>query len=161
MDTFSFHLLYYVYATYRPSVFRRKRPTPPPSTIQETHDPDHLVDVIATSELNEGSTGIVHIGTMYVWDSGLTIPVAVKLAFSKGEKATLIKEHNIYCELRSRVSGIPRDIGLFVGEDIDGGEGPYALVLTFAGVSLLGTEKLVSSSVRYAFFCALFIYAHP
>jgi len=102
------------------------------------------------SELQPGSTGIVHIGTMALDPSGPTAKVAVKLAFSGDEKFQLMEEHRIYSHLHSRgVKGIPRDIGLFIDEErLLGAEGPHALVMTYAGVSLFGRCKLVSDSVK-------------
>jgi tRNA A-37 threonylcarbamoyl transferase component Bud32 len=103
------------------------------------------------SEMKEGSTGIVHIGTMHVKKSSPTIPVAVKLAFSKKEKADLAEEHKFYSRLCSTVKGVPHDVGLFVEDGpIDGDEGPYALVMTFAGGSLLNREKNVAPSIKLA-----------
>jgi hypothetical protein len=41
-----------------------------------------------------------------------------------------------------KVRGIPRVFGLFVDTElVDGDEGPLALVMTFAGHSLVGREK--------------------
>jgi hypothetical protein len=99
--------------------------------------------------LQPGSTGIVHIGTMAVDPSGPTAKVAVKLAFSSDEKSRLAEEHRIYSHLQSRsVQGIPRDVGLFVDEEpLLGTEGPHALVMTYAGVSLFRRYKLALDSV--------------
>jgi hypothetical protein len=82
--------------------------------------------------------------------SGPTVEVAIKLAFSTDEKSRLMEEHRIYSHLHSRrVQGIPYDIGLFVEEELLlGTEGPHALVMTYAGISLFGRDKLVSDSVK-------------
>jgi hypothetical protein len=82
--------------------------------------------------------------------SGPTAKVAVKLAFSRDEKSRLMEEDRIYSHLRSRnVQGIPHDIGLFVDEEpLLGAEGPYALVMTYAGVSLSRRDMLASESAK-------------
>jgi hypothetical protein len=82
--------------------------------------------------------------------SGSSIQVAIKLAFTKAEKATLEREHQLYSHLHSKgVRGIPRDFGLFVDEELlDGMEGPYALIMTYAGVSLSAREKRASDPVK-------------
>jgi hypothetical protein len=82
--------------------------------------------------------------------SGPTAKVAVKLAFSRDEKSQLTNEHRVYSYLHSkRVQGIPCDVGLFVDEEpLLGAEGPYALVMTYAGVSLFRRYKLASNSVK-------------
>ena len=70
--------------------------------------------------------------------SGHTVQVAVKLAFSKDEKIRLKKEHQVYSLLQSRdVQGVPHNIGLFIDEEqLLDAEGPYALVTSYAGVSI-------------------------
>jgi len=139
------HLFYDIYASPYPSAFHRKipeaarpeqAPTPPPSRGNE--EARHSFHILLTCELNQGSTGIVHTGTMEVEPSELTLQVAVKLGFSKSEKVTLEKEYELYSHLRTKdVQGIPQAIGLFVEDEyVDGEEGPYALVMAFAGVSL-------------------------
>jgi hypothetical protein len=108
------------------------------------------IHITVHSELQHGSTGIVHIGTMAVDRSGPTAKVAVKLAFSRDEKSRLMEEHQVYSHLRSRgVQGIPRDIGLFVDEEpLLGAEGPCALVMSYAGDSLFGRSKHTSDSAK-------------
>jgi predicted Ser/Thr protein kinase len=126
---------------------------------------DHLdlsMDIIFTSEKRPGSSGVVHIGTMEVEPGGQSIQVAVKLAFSEFEKATLEHEHKIYTHLHSRgVRGIPQDFGLFVDDElVDDVEGPYALIMTFAGDSLFRRESNVDSSVKSAILATfLHVYA--
>ena len=113
--------------------------TPPFSPDYKTALPSSI-HITVHSELQPGSTGIVHIGTMAVDPSGPTSKVAVKLAFSRDEKSRLMEEHRVYSYLCSRgVQGIPRDIGLFIDEEpLLGAEGPYALVTSYVGVSLFG-----------------------
>jgi len=86
---------------------------------------------------------------MDVGSSGQPIQVAVKLAFSEAEKATLEHEHKIYSRLHSQgVRGIPHDFGLFVDDEVvDDEEGPYALIMSFAGDSLFRRES-VSKAVK-------------
>ena len=113
--------------------------------------PSSSIHTTVHSELQPGSTGIVHIGTMLLDPSGPTTKVAVKLAFSYKEKLRLKEGHRIYSHLHSRrVQGIPYDIGLIVDEDdhLFGAEGPYALVMTYAGVSLFRRGELASDSVK-------------
>ena len=59
-------------------------------------------------------------------------------------------EHRVYSHLHSKgVQGIPRDIGLFIDEEpLLGAEGPHALVMTYAGVSLFRRHELASESVK-------------
>jgi hypothetical protein len=118
-----------------------REPTPPSAPS---------IHITVHSELQPGSTGVVHIGTMALDPSGPTAKVAVKLAFSRDEKSRLMEEHRIYSHLHSRgVQGIPYDIGLFVDEDLLlGAEGPHALVMTYAGVSLFRRNELASDSVK-------------
>jgi predicted Ser/Thr protein kinase len=112
--------------------------------------PEPSIHITVDSELQPGSTGIVHIGTMAVDQSGPTAKVAVKLAFSRDEKSRLMEEHRVYTHLHSKgVQGIPRDIGLFVDEEpLLGAEGPYALIMSYAGVSLFGRSKRALDSVK-------------
>ncbi len=114
------------------------------------HETISSIHITVHSELQPGSTGIVHIGTMALDPSGPTAKVAVKLAFSRDEKSRLKGEHQIYSHLHSRrVQGIPYVIGLFVDEDLLlGAEGPHALVVTYASVSLFYRNELASDSVK-------------
>ena len=160
------HFFYDIYDSPHPATFHRifdepkeaagpaEPPTPPPSPGRETTPPSERIEpsvhITVHSELRPGSTGIVHIGTMAVDPSGPTAKVAVKLAFSRDEKSQLMNEHRVYSHLHSRgVEGIPRVIGLFVDEEpLLGAEGPHALVMTYAGVSLFRRYKLASDSVK-------------
>jgi hypothetical protein len=96
------------------------------------------------------STGIVHIGKMEVEPFGPTIKVAVKLAFSKEHKLALEQEHQLYSHMNSKgICGIPQSLGLFVGLDCDNGaEGSYALVMTYASMTLFGQKVEASPSVK-------------
>jgi tRNA A-37 threonylcarbamoyl transferase component Bud32 len=154
---------YDIYDSPYPATFRRvpdepkealgpaEPPTPPLSPGGETAPPSApTIHITVHSELQPGSTGIVHIGAMAVDPSGPTAKVAVKLAFSRDEKSRLMEEHRIYSHLRSRgVQGIPCVIGLFVDEEpLLGAEGPHALVMTYAGVSLFRSYALASDSAK-------------
>jgi predicted Ser/Thr protein kinase len=158
---FCLRFFYDIYDSTHPAAFRRvldgsknaagptEPQTPPLSSGRET-TPLSLSSIHITvhSELQPGSTGIVHIGTMAVDRSGPTAKVAVKLAFSRDEKSQLMEEHRVYSYLHSKgVQGIARDIGLFVDEEpLLGAEGPYALVMSYAGDSLFGHSKCASDS---------------
>ena len=162
---------YDIYDSPHPATFRRVLPdehkatTKPPTVPElspgrETTTPSApSIHITVHSELQPGSTGIVHIGSMAKGPSGPTTKVAVKLASSEDEKLRLIEDHRIYSQLHSRgVQGIPYNIGLFIDEDsLLGAEGPHALVMTYAGVSLYGRHKLASDSVKQvAFFSHLY-----
>ena len=156
------HFFYDIYDSPHPAAFRRvldepkevagptEPQTPPLSPGREETPPSEpSIHITVHSELQPGSTGIVHIGTMAA-NPGSTAKVAVKLAFSRDEKSRLMEEHRVYAHLHSRgVQGIPRDIGLFVDEEpLLGGEGPCALVMSYAGVSLFGRSKHASDSAK-------------
>ena len=157
------HFFYEVYDSPHPAAFRRvpdggkeaagpTEPQPPPLSPGRETIPVSLssIHITVRSELQSGSTGIVHIGTMAVDQSGPTAKVAVKLAFSRDEKARLMEEHQVYSRLHSQgVKGIAHNIGLFVDEEpLLDAEGPYALVISYAGVSLFGRPKHLLDSVK-------------
>jgi hypothetical protein len=92
-------------------------PTPPLSPGREKTPPSASIHITVHSELQPGSTDIVHVGMMEVDQSGSTAKVALKLV-SKDEKSRLMQEHEVYSILHSKgVQGIPRDISLFVDEE--------------------------------------------
>jgi hypothetical protein len=125
--------------------------TPSLSPGRETTPPSSSsIHITVHSELQPGSTGIVHIGTMAVDPLGPTAKVAVKLAFSTDEKSRLKGEHRVYSHLQSkRIQGIPRVIGLFVDEEpLLGDEGFHGLVMTYVGVSLFRRYTLASDSAK-------------
>jgi hypothetical protein len=108
------------------------------------------MDIILTSEMRPGSSGVVHIGTMEVEPGGGRVQVAVKLAFSEVDKANLEHEHKIYTHLHSKgVRGICQHVGLFIDDEPDDDEeGPYALIMTYAGESLFRRESMVDTPVK-------------
>jgi hypothetical protein len=56
----------------------------------------------------------------------------------------------IYTHLHSKgVRGIPQHFGLFIDDKPDDDEeGPYALIMTYAGESLFHRESMVDRSVK-------------
>jgi hypothetical protein len=160
------HLCYGIYASIRPAIFVRKKPvvnstalTPPPSPggARGLADQHNSIDIVLTSELDPGSTGIVHIGEMEVDPSDGKIAVAVKLAFTEYDKSTLEHEYRIYSHLQSKnVPGIPIVFGIFKDDQpLPGGEGPYALITSFAGSTISGMTKDIRPQAKYAHLFAL------
>jgi serine/threonine protein kinase len=144
------HFRYDVFFSPRPATFVRE-------TTQGTNIPtnsQNCLVVVFDSELEPGSTGIVHTGTMDVTPSKEKIPIAVKLAFSDDDKLTLKHEYTIYSHLQSEnVPGIPQVFGLFVdAELIYGNEGPYALIMSFAGPALYSLPKDIPTITKLAHF---------
>lgn len=113
---------------------------------------EESANVILTSEYESQSAGMVHFGVMEIDGSASPIPVVAKIAFSSEEKYALLYEHELYTLLHQNgVQGIPKDIGLFVDLDAygeEGSEGPYALVLSYAGRSLCGRAHTVSRKTK-------------
>jgi hypothetical protein len=172
-DHLCLHFFYDIYDSPHPAAFRRVSdvpkeaaglvppPTPPLSPGRErTPSSQSSINITVHSELQPGSTGIVHIGAMEADPSHPTVKVALKLAFSKDEKSRLMQEHEVYSILQSKgVHGIPRDIGLFVDEEpLLGAQGPYALVMTYAGVSLFDRSRHASDSVKQVVSPRLYLY---
>lgn len=133
-------------------------PTPPlglsvETTVLEIPPTEKSFNVIITSEKQPGSTGVVHVGVIEVDDSDWKMPIVAKIGFSSAEKYTLLGEHDLYTHLHEKgVKGIPRDIGLFVDldrYDLEEVEGPYALVLTYAGHSLHERIHTISRETKY------------
>jgi hypothetical protein len=162
-DHLCLRFFYDIYDSPHPATFRRlpdelkeaARPvepaTPPVSSGSKTTPlSDPFIHITVHSQLQPGSTGIVHIGTMAVDQSGPTTKIAVKLAFSKHEKSRLMEENQIYSYLHSKdIQGIPRNIGLFIDQEpLLGDKGPYALVMTYAGVSLFSQSEPTSDSIK-------------
>jgi hypothetical protein len=152
------HFCYGIYASPCPATFVRKKASigssspqaQSPSPEREmSHQPDDSIDIMITSEKRPGSSGVVHIGKMEVGTSEC-IQVAVKLAFSEDEKEVLEHEHRIYTHLHAKgVKGIPQNIGLFVDDElVDDGEGPYALIMTFAGDTILHHGSNIAPAVK-------------
>ena len=158
-DRLLVHLCYGIYLSPGPATFVRKGAEQEEVSEQEDNlsdsdneesEPLESMDIILYSELAPGSTGIVHIGEMEVEPFGPTVKVAVKLAFSKEHKSALEREHRLYSHMNDKgVSGIPQSLGLFVGTECDGGaEDPYALVMTYAGVTLFGEKEEILPTVK-------------
>jgi hypothetical protein len=108
--------------------------------------------ITLTCELAHGASGIVHLGHMNVLPlaASPSIPVAVKLAFTKDEKSMLKHEHVIYQHLRSKnVCGIPKEFGLFIDTElVDECEGPHALVMSHVGNSLFGRLESIPNATK-------------
>jgi hypothetical protein len=70
-----------------------------------------------------------------------------------------MQEHEVYSILHSKgVEGIPRVIGLFIDEEpLLGAEGPYALVMTYAGTSLFNRSIHASDSVKQVVLTPLYL----
>ena len=166
---------YDIYDSPHPATFRRllldgpKKAPGPTKPRTPLLSPQHeTMPISTTSPIHitvHGSTGVMHFGTMAINPSGsgpttTTTEVAVKLAFSEEEKSRLMEEHRVYSHLHSRnVQGIPRDIGLFVDDEpLSGAEGPYALVTSYAGVSLHGRSKDASDSLKQVLVNSVYIY---
>jgi hypothetical protein len=154
-DVLLLHLCYGIYLSPGPAVFVRSEADSPAASerddsLSSNSEVPGTMDIILYSELSPGSTGIVHIGEMEAEPFGPTIKVAVKLAFANEHKRALEREHQLYSHMNSKgVRGIPQSLGLFVGSDCDGGaNAPYALVMTYAGVTLFGQKVKSSPSVK-------------
>jgi serine/threonine protein kinase len=150
---------YDVYFSPQPATFVRKThpvdsPAPlllaPPGGPSTNADDESGVDIVIRGELEPGSTGVVHTGTMVVDSPDEKIAVAVKLGFSDDDKLALEHEYTVYCDLHSKdVSGIPQVYGLFRDEElIDGGEGPHALIMSFAGSALCSIATDIPTHVK-------------
>ena len=132
---------YDIYDSIHPAIFERL-----PNDYRSRDMPQHTsqpLTVVLTSEFRPGSTGYVHGGKLLT-DSDHTVPICVKLAFSEEDKGRLSKEHSIYRLLTSHgVQGIPYIFGIFrEAETAEGAEGPHALVITYAGVTLSNSKPL-------------------
>ena len=158
-DRLLIHLCYGIYLSPGPATFVRKGTEQEEASEQvenvsdsdnEESEPVESMDIILYSELAPGSTGIVHIGKMEVEPFGPTVKIAVKLAFSKEHRSALEREHRLYSHMNSKgVAGIPQSLGLFVSTDCDdGAEAPYALVMTYAGVTLFDEKEEISPTVK-------------
>jgi hypothetical protein len=150
------YFFYGNYASTRPATFFRLKPngkkiliTSPSVHCPEGRGPDVSMDVIFTGELNPGSTGIVHTGMIRL-PTGQSLKIAAKFAFCSADKSVLAKEHALYALMSSKgVKGIPRDYGIFLdAEEDDESEGPFALLMSYAGQSLFRQQNLITRSVK-------------
>jgi hypothetical protein len=159
-DYFCLHFFYDIYDSPHPATFRRmlepkeaavpaKTPTPSPGH-EKTLLSASSVHITVHSELQPGSTGIVHIGTR-PWINQGPPPKLLSNSHSRGMKSQrLTEEHRIYSYLYSEgIQGISRNNGLFVDQELLlGAEGPYALVMSYAGVSLFDHSMTTSDSLK-------------
>jgi hypothetical protein len=113
---------------------------------------DDSIDVILRTE-HVAKYAVLHNGYAEVGDAkdARKIPVVVKLAFHELDKELLAKEFNIYGHLHaSGVQGIPHCFGYFVYDSlIEGGEGPYALVISNVGNNIRHREDQIPRPVKY------------
>jgi hypothetical protein len=130
-----------------------KIPAPPfsPRAIR-TYTFEECLTIVLTSEIGEGATGIAHRGTLELNDSDESVPldVVVKLAFRSQQKDMLRTEYESYRHLRSKgvLRGVTTTLGFFDDTDPEGG--PCALVMLYAGKSLINEpERILSVSEWY------------
>jgi hypothetical protein len=96
---------------------------------------------------------VVHRGTLEVESSDESVPldVVVKLSFSSEQRDALRSEYEVYRQLglKGVLKGITTALGFF--DESEGG--PCALVMPYAGVSLvMEPERVLWSSDRYGCF---------
>jgi len=121
-----------------------KLPTPPLSQRAiRTYAPEECLTIVLTSEIGRGATGVAHRGTLKPETSGVSVPldVVVKLAFDNEQRDGLRSEYEVYRTLRSKgvLRGITTSLGFF--NDTEGG--PCALVMLYAGHTLVAEPKCV------------------
>ena len=152
-DAVLIYLQYDVYDSPVPSLFLRsappnvadpKLPTPPLSQRAiRTYAPEECLTIVLTSEIGRGATGVAHRGTLKPETSGVSVPldVVVKLAFDNEQRDGLRSEYEVYRTLRSKgvLRGITTSLGFF--NDTEGG--PCALVMLYAGHTLVAEPKCV------------------
>jgi hypothetical protein len=152
-DVVLIYLQYDVYDSPVPSLFLRsappivadpKLPTPPLSQRAiSTYAPEECLTIVLTSEIGRGTTGIAHRGTLKPETSGVSVPldVVVKLAFDNEQRDGLRSEYEVYRTLRLKgvLKGITTSLGFF--NDTEGG--PCALVMLYAGRTLVTEPKYV------------------
>jgi hypothetical protein len=158
-DVLILYLRYGIYDSPIPATFLRSAPAITedkkipallsPRAISSYRVEDCLT-IILTSEIGQGATGVVHRGTLSAESSGGSIPldVVVKLAFDSEQRDALKHEYEMYRLLRLKgvVKGITTVLGSF--DDFEGG--PSALVMLYAGVSLVTKpERVLSVSERW------------
>jgi hypothetical protein len=158
-DVVLLYLQYDVYNSPSPSVFLRSAPsitsdsqvaTPLCLRPISSYKLDECQTIVLTSEIGRGATGVVHHGKLEMEGSDrlVRLNVVVKLSFSSEQQDALKSEYEVYRKLALKgvQRGITRALGLF--HDSEGG--PYALVLLYAGVSLVEMpERVLSTSERY------------
>ncbi|KAJ7236886.1 hypothetical protein B0H12DRAFT_1327202 [Mycena haematopus] len=141
------HLDYDFYHSPIPASYIRSTPFLVPSGSSEGQSPPRLkrayqqheyFNVILSSALGDGATGIVH-GAIFraaVDQGGETLErkVVVKFAILKDQQRRLRREYGVYRHLTARgVGGIPEVYGIF--DDLEGG--PVALVMSHSGKTLV------------------------
>jgi len=127
------------------------KPAPPlsPRAIH-TYTLCECLSIVLTSEIGRGATGVVHRGTLELQNGDGSVPldVVVKLAFDSQQRGMLKTEYETYSHLGSKgvFRGLTTTLGFF--DDIE--EGPCALVMLYAGDSLVDKpERVLSDSEWY------------
>ena len=143
------YLQYGIYDSPCPSTFIRSAPAITedkenhpllsPRDIVSYRAKDSLT-VILTSEVGHGATGTVHRGMLDVdgLDGSMSLDVVIKLAFDSEQQAALRDEYETYRLLRSK--GVMKGVTAVLGFFDDCERGPSALVMRYAGISLLEME---------------------
>ena len=159
-DLLLLYLQYGVYDSPIPSSFIRSAPpimakatfpVPPlsPRAIH-TYTLYECLSIVLTSEIGWGATGVVHRGTLKVQNGDGFVPldVVVKLAFNSQQRGMLKTEYETYSRLRSK--GIVRGLTTALGFFDDTEDGPCALVMLYAGDSLVDKpDRVLSASEWY------------
>ena len=153
-DVLLLYLRYDIYNSSIPATFIRSslaitnKKIPAPRPIRSYRAEDCLT-IVLTSEIGHGATGVVHRGTLSAESSSLggslPLDVVAKLAFDSEQRDALKHEYGIYRLLSSK--GVVKGITTVLGSFDDFEDGPSALVMLYAGVSL-GTkpERVLSVS---------------
>ncbi|KAJ7236857.1 hypothetical protein B0H12DRAFT_122332 [Mycena haematopus] len=138
------HLDYDFYHSPVPASYIRSTPflvsieLPSPPRVKRAYQEHEYFNVILTSKLGYGATGVAHGGIFRaVVDRGgktLERNVVVKFAILKDQQRRLRREYEVYRHLAARgVGGIPEVYGIF--DDLEGG--PVALVMSHSGKTLV------------------------
>lgn len=126
---------YGVYDSPIPATFIRRAPLFSPQAIHSSR-PEECLDIVLTSEIGEGATGVVHRGSLMpkIRDYTKPMDVVVKLAFDVEQRKALRSEYEIYRHLW--LKGIHRGIMTALGLFDDSEDGACALVMLYSGVPL-------------------------
>lgn len=109
----------------------------------------HQMDLVLTSQLGNGATGVTHGGVLSYKHEGKLLGgfVVAKFAFSAVSQARLFAEYENLRKLRQvRVNGIPDPIGFFHDRDE---QGPSCLIMSYAGKPLYKmTRRILTEEQR-------------
>jgi Protein kinase domain len=148
-DMLHLYLQYGIYDSPIPASFIRSAPPLSPRAIH-TYTDYECMSIVLTSEIGRGATGIVRRGTLEPQNGDGSVPldVVVKLAFNSHQQDMLKTEYETYSRLRSK--GVFRGLTTTLGFFDDTEEGPCALVMLYAGDSLVDKpERVLSDSEWY------------